>query len=115
MPYNAATFHHGKDKDLTVQLASFETAVPTSVCRDFLLVMKKTVSCIGLLLPALLIPKLVSHIRGGFYGSSNPAQAEFVSTGLPDIFRDFLLLLNELARGTVGLCQVWLVLTAVPK
>lgn len=73
-----------------------------SVCRELLLVMKKMVSCVGLLLPALLIPELVSHIQEGFYSPSNPAQAQFVSTCLHDIFRVFLLLLDDLAVGTVA-------------
>lgn len=77
--------------------------------------MKKMVICAGLLLPALLIPELVSHIQEGFYSPSNPAQAQFVSTGLHDIFRVFLLLLDDLAVGTIGLFHVRLGVTAVPK
>lgn len=42
---------------------------------------------VGLPLPPPVIPKLVSHLREGFYGSSNPLQALFVSPALLDIWQ----------------------------
>lgn len=62
-------------------------AASTSVHRDFPQMMTVVAARVGLPLPQLLIPKVVSHLWEGIYGPPNPPQVAFVSPAFPDIWQ----------------------------